>query len=155
MSNCTCIVDIDFNDAAEISTSTIRKARKSHECCECDREIIVGEHYEEATLLYDGSWDRYRTCLDCLSVRSAMFCGCWYYTHTWEELEESLRERWEELPPSSAMMALTPRAREMVCDMIEKIWEEETLKEETEGNPNSIRLDPRDQAENHLINTTD
>ena len=122
MSNCTCMVDMDVDDPSTVSTETIRKARKPHQCFECDRDIVVGERYEEATVLDDGEWDRYRTCLDCVSVRNAMFCGGWYYGRVWEDVRDSLREGWEEVPSSAIMMALTPRAREKGRARSDRSW---------------------------------
>lgn len=45
------------------------KARKLHRCIECTGSIEPGEVYEKFTGLWDGSWDTYRTCAECNTLR--------------------------------------------------------------------------------------
>lgn len=47
------------------------RARKEHKCCECLSVISPGEEYELFEGVYDGSFDRYRTCSICRNVREA------------------------------------------------------------------------------------
>lgn len=44
-------------------------ARKPHRCCECSRAIEPGETHEHATGIWEGRWEQYRTCADCVNVR--------------------------------------------------------------------------------------
>lgn len=55
-------------DAGEVKywTTTI-KVRKPHRCSGCGREIKSGETCEVQTQLYDGAWDRSRTCAECVA----------------------------------------------------------------------------------------
>jgi hypothetical protein len=46
----------------------MRQARKRHVCCECDRTIEPGERYELYTLLFEGKWEEFKTCLGCLRI---------------------------------------------------------------------------------------
>lgn len=66
--NCECYCE-DFDRPSVVST-TIRKARKPHKCCECDKEIHKGQRYQFISGLWDGEWDSYKTCLPCASIRN-------------------------------------------------------------------------------------
>ena len=47
------------------------RARKQHTCCECKRRIEKGQHYELVEGLWNGDcWSRYKTCLECVEMRS-------------------------------------------------------------------------------------
>ena len=47
-------------------------ARIPHTCCECGRTVQVGEIYENATGLWDGSWATYKTCEKCADIRESV-----------------------------------------------------------------------------------
>lgn len=47
-----------------------RKARKPHECCECNQEIKIGEKYQYCSGIWDGEPSSYKTCLSCLTLRN-------------------------------------------------------------------------------------
>ena len=71
---CDCSVDDGDYEEVRCSTVTIRKARKQHECCECQQPIVPGKKYEETTVInHDGYPDRFRTCLPCAAIR-AHYC---------------------------------------------------------------------------------
>lgn len=50
---------------ADVHTTTTRRARKSHRCCECDLAIESGERYAEHSGIHEGKPYRYRRCLSC------------------------------------------------------------------------------------------
>ena len=61
--------DIGDAESPKIYRNEIRKARKTHICCECGSVIEVGELYD----VFTGLWDRfmtYKTCLFCIQVRA-------------------------------------------------------------------------------------
>jgi hypothetical protein len=122
MSDCGCVY-IDVDETSETICQEIRKARKTHKCEECNREIIKGEKYEYLFSKYDGSTDVHKTCLDCLSIRKTFFCDGWYYGQLWEALFEHIRDMDGRIS-SSCLVDLTPRARERVCEQIEEVWED-------------------------------
>jgi len=118
---CSCIY-VDNYDQPEFIYEETRKARKEHNCCECGRIISRGEKYEHTT----GKWDRidtFKTCIDCLSIRNAFFCAGWGYTMIQSDLWEHLLEMNGDIS-GDCIAELTPGARDMVCDMIEEIWEQ-------------------------------
>jgi hypothetical protein len=121
MSGCSCVW-VDGYGENSIQDTDKRTARKPHKCCECDRQIDKGETYYYDTVLYDREWDHYKTCADCYSVRNAFFCDGWPYGDVWMALTEHLRDMRGEIPESKCMMSLTTKAREKVCEIIEKIW---------------------------------
>jgi hypothetical protein len=67
MITCDCSIDID--ERADFGSVEIRKARKSHYCCECGEEIKPGDKYEHASLFSDGMFSRYKTCIPCQRIR--------------------------------------------------------------------------------------
>lgn len=73
-----------FDDGADVADVTIRRARKSHRCEECRETIAVGQSYEHTSMLYEGTWERYRTCLPCAEIRNALSCdGSWVWGQLW------------------------------------------------------------------------
>jgi len=46
------------------------RARKQHDCCECDVPIKPGDVHEVVSGIWDGRPDRYRTCLGCVALRA-------------------------------------------------------------------------------------
>jgi len=107
-------------------------------CAECARDILAGESYDLRVYVDDRSrYDlekheyvahrcvvRHKTCLDCASVREALFCT-WHHGMLWEELDEEINSSGGTLFSSSCMRLLTPRARDLVCDSIQEYWESE------------------------------
>src|ERR1044071_2635216 len=77
-----------------------KRARDGYQCCECRRRIGHGDWYEEVGGLWDGTWDKFRTCLRCAARREAMtivhgrpaFGGLHEYISDWEDNGGSLRE---------------------------------------------------------------
>jgi len=130
---CACI-DVDVDGSPGFHSATMRIARKQHKCCECGRVIEPREKYEYVT----GKWARersvYKTCPDCLSVREAFMCGSYYYTQVWEYVNEHLVEMGGKIA-SDCLLSLTKRARELACDMIQEIWDEDDW--EKEGYPDA------------------
>ena len=63
-------MDTDYcpwcEERADVYVSTPRRAAREHTCCECAGMIKKGETHELISMLYDGRWDRYRTCPACL-----------------------------------------------------------------------------------------
>lgn len=53
----------------EISSETFPKARKVHRCCECRGTIQPGERYSCLSGLWDGRFEVYKTCLECIELR--------------------------------------------------------------------------------------
>lgn len=66
--SCYC----DDLDRPEFSKVTHPKARKPCRCCDCGREIAIGETYEHVT----GRWDNYfaifRSCESCEDLRESL-----------------------------------------------------------------------------------
>lgn len=74
----------------------MRRARKPHECGECDRFIFVGEPYEYATGLSVDSdtWYTNHTCAHCIAARSFLIKECNGYLM--QGVLEDLEEHWQE-----------------------------------------------------------
>lgn len=118
---CGCQVSVGCSgDQPEFCRETARKARKSHKCSECYREIAKHENYREVTGMWDGVFDRYRICCDCVSVYDELVCNA-CYGHLWDAVHENII-RENAVPGAECMIALTRVARDKICDMFEEYW---------------------------------
>lgn len=75
-------------------------ARKTHTCCECHGEIRIGETYERCSGIWDGEPMRFKTCLDCVAMRTELDDGEGFqFEGLWDAIVESgdavLRRRME------------------------------------------------------------
>lgn len=60
-----------MSEAPKAFKSVIRKARKSHKCCECRKDILKGEKYRYES----GIWDEpnsFKLCLNCHSIMTSV-----------------------------------------------------------------------------------
>lgn len=118
-----CAIEIDSDGIGpSVFTEKNPKARKSHTCYECRREIKPGEVYRNETGIWDGDPSTYKTCADCLSIRNVLFCG-FEYGRLWECLDEHVRESEGEVL-TEGVAKLTPNAQEALFTMIEQEWAE-------------------------------
>lgn len=122
MMECACIDNGKDGDGwAFEPTESWPSAKKNWKCGECRRVIPVGEKYYCHTGKWEGKFVVDRTCVDCRSVTLHLFCG-YTFGQVWDELTSHLYDTggeisWEKLAK------LTPTARGMVCDLIERVWE--------------------------------
>lgn len=125
MMECSCMVStcIDHEEAINVSLRHL-KAVEPIECGECGKAIEPGEEYvfESGYPYYEDSKDKlylFSTCMDCKSIRDHFFED-WTYGQVLEDLEEHLEQA--ETVQESCIARLTPRAREIVCEMVEDVW---------------------------------
>jgi hypothetical protein len=119
--NCSCVY-VDDYESPTFHQTKFPYARKEHKCGECGRTILKGEKYEYVSSMYDGYFGKYKTCLDCISVRKAFFCHGYLYEGVWEMLAEHICDLRGEIS-SDCLVPLTKPARERVCELIEEQWE--------------------------------
>lgn len=119
---CSCTIDIDHDCRSSWYRDATPRARKPYRCCECGRDIAVGEIYHYAVGMWDGRLDAYHTCADCESVRNNLFCG-WLFGSLWEDVTYHTADGGTF--SADCIAQLTPRAREVVCEAIEEQWREE------------------------------
>lgn len=82
---------IDDAEPCEFLHEVRRRAKKTHRCGECAREISAGEVYEVAV----GRWDDFnvhKTCAQCISARDWLMqeCNGWMYGGVAEDLIEHM-----------------------------------------------------------------
>lgn len=122
MMECSCNISMNDGECAEFASEKIVTARKTHLCCECRKKIQPGEKYEYVSGVWEGRFEHYKTCLDCVSMRKSFF-HIWVYTDVWESFKNEMDCcAWQ--VPESCMAKLTPGARAKVCEMIEQYWDE-------------------------------
>jgi hypothetical protein len=93
MSNACCCVPFNSDYEAVISSRRdIRKTRKPHKCCECNRTIPKGAPCRYETALFEDRWEEFRTCALCSAVRDdRLRCG-WSWGDLWDELRYCLED---------------------------------------------------------------
>lgn len=79
----------EADETADVYNETTRVARKEHKCCECREAIAPGVKYRHATMLFDGEWSGWRTCLMCIEIADHFSCGARVVGTLWEDLEEN------------------------------------------------------------------
>jgi len=117
---CSCKVEIypDGDDGPSLFKSEMITAKKAHKCTECRNQINSGEKYEKVDGVWDGSWDHFKTCQDCLSLRDEFFIAGYTFGWLWDDFfEDMCRDI-----PESCISNLTGTARDRVCDYVEKHW---------------------------------
>lgn len=120
---CSCNVASDVDECGlTFIEETLRCARKQHRCFECGRTISPKEVYEHARGMWDGSFSTYKTCIDCYSIRRAMFKNGWVYGWMWNDIHSFLEESGLS---EDCLITLTATARGKVCELIEKTWEDD------------------------------
>lgn len=119
--DCACVY-VGGYDGPNLYWVKMRIARKPNTCIECERTIEPGEKYEHDQSRYEDWWSSHVTCLDCKSIRDSFFCDGWLFGSMLDNLHEHIENMNGEIA-SECIVPLTPRAREMVCEMIEKAWE--------------------------------
>lgn len=122
MGECGCVY-VDVDGCMELSSTKYPVARKEHKCGECRKVIVPGEKYESVSGMYDGHFDTYKTCLDCVSMRDAFFCNGYHYTMIWEDFGEHLREMGGSID-ADCIAQVSGKARDRICDAVEEYWEE-------------------------------
>lgn len=124
MGHCSCVLSVveEFEPAAYSAISN-PTARKEHVCLECRRVIQPGETYERVVAVWDDQLQVVNTCLDCRSIIKEMFCEGVCYGAVWDDLHFHLEE--VGTISEDCLLALTPRARGMVCDLIQEGWEQQ------------------------------
>jgi len=64
------------------------KGRKDHRCSECLRTIEKGEQHTYVKGLWDGDFETFRTCGDCMSMTRELKVTCWCHGQLMDELDE-------------------------------------------------------------------
>lgn len=85
------------DELIEVLGSSIVKARKEHQCCECLDSILPGQKYENVRGIFEGEWVGYKTCQVCVNIRKSLFKEGWIYTQMWEDIGYSLLQPGEKL----------------------------------------------------------
>lgn len=122
MSSCGCIYVSDNGDSGVILTSRQQTANKEHKCCECSRVIARGEPYIVESGFWEGRAYRYKTCVDCISLREEFFCNGWIYGEVVAYVTYHVADVRGEIS-SECLDRLTPAARGFVVDLIDKEFE--------------------------------
>lgn len=71
-----------FYEACEV------KGRKEHKCSECLRAIAIGERHEYVKGLWEGDFDQFRTCSECVLLRESLKIDCFGHGQLMDELDD-------------------------------------------------------------------
>lgn len=118
---CACIDTGSDGDGWDFApTESYPVAKKNWKCGECRRVIPTGEKYYCHTGRWEGKFVVDRTCMDCRSIIEHLFCS-WTFGQVLEGLSDALYDMGGEISWEK-VAKLTPTARAMVCDLIERVW---------------------------------
>ncbi len=121
MTQCTCTINASEGDeCVNVIEHKLVRARKEYKCYECGRIIPRKEYYLRETLVWEG-FSKHQTCLDCFSLREHVLCD-FVFEHVREDIRQEILEGGKTVP-EVCMAALTPAAREWICELIETTWE--------------------------------
>lgn len=84
-----------------------RRARKGYRCEECRTAIAVGEKYEYLSGKFDGDFMTARTCLVCVEIRGAFYCGGFMIGTLWDDVREQMFPLWNEVTAIDCLARLT------------------------------------------------
>ena len=120
---CSCTVEVGDYDPCVTLKEGSPKARKDHKCNECGCLIPSGDQYLTYVGVFEGKFFIHKTCMDCKSIRDVFFSDGFIFEMLWENLHEYIDESNGEIP-ENCIAELTPKARNKVCELIEKTWED-------------------------------
>ena len=101
-----CVYMSYDSDDNEFYSESIRRARKSYQCCECRRTIVPGQPYQYVSAKSDGAvWSK-RTCPECAEIRRVFCCEGWVFGDLWKTVEESLFDMWKTTSPIECLARL-------------------------------------------------
>ena len=124
MKNCTCVYADYSDNLPDPFTSTKRRARKNHKCCECNRVIGPGEHYYYDSGKWDNEWLTFKMCLPCGEILDEFFCDGFAYQQMTADLYEHIQEVDGQIF-ENCLSALSVNAREIVCNLIDEYFANE------------------------------
>lgn len=104
-----CMV-ADYDGSAEFYSAVTRRAAKEHRCEECRDVIAVGEQYEYVSAKWDGDFTTLKTCLACVEIRKAFYCGGELHGNLWEDIAEQMFPYWNEVTAIDCLAKLTTDA---------------------------------------------
>jgi len=118
--SCSCI-SIETDGYPSFINFKIKVAKKLHKCGECHKEIKIGEKYEYVVGTWDGYFSTHKTCHTCLEIRNTFICGGFCFGEILEYLEEHIKDEKGHIS-EDCLAELTPKTREIICEIIEKYW---------------------------------
>ena len=65
-----CDCSVETEDSCQLCHTTQPMARKVYRCVECGDIIQPGQKYERMTILWEGIFERFNTCLVCAQIRN-------------------------------------------------------------------------------------
>jgi hypothetical protein len=81
-----CMID-DADPPTLYRSHDVQHSRKARKCEECNRPISVGEPYRSASMLYDGAWSTFDTCLHCMASQNWLIAQCGGFLHGGVDLD--------------------------------------------------------------------
>ncbi len=106
------------DECATVYNRRARVARKDHACFECEKTIPRGSKYEYVSMLFDGHWDDFKTCLPCSEIGDHFTCyedGVGRIVgQLWSDLQENFFPDMKAGGP--CMEGLSPAAKQKLID---------------------------------------
>ena len=125
--DCSCSIEYYHDDdcvPSNFTVSMITLQKLTKKCNECNCDILPGTTHERVIGVWDKIGKTFRTCPDCLSLRTNFYPEGFTISCVREGIEDFICESDGEIP-ESCLSSLTPIAREFVLKRIEDFWEHE------------------------------
>lgn len=110
-----CPLESSDGDGPSCYSSSTRKARKGHRCCECRETITPGTEYEYVSGIWDGRPESFKTCLSCVEIRNHFGCEGWIIGQLWDDLENNFFPDMKAGGP--CMEGLSPEAKARLFEL--------------------------------------
>lgn len=83
-----------YGESPEVFNVFERRALIEHTCTECARVIHKAETYEYTSGKWDGDWQTYKVCAQCVGARTwlEVICSSWVFGEVLSDLREHLFE---------------------------------------------------------------
>lgn len=95
--NDICIVPYDDCEVGAFWQSAVRRAAKDHRCDECGDVIHTGDRHEVVSGKWDGEFTTDRSCLTCVEIAAAFYCGPRILGQLWADIGEQVFPEWDEM----------------------------------------------------------
>lgn len=122
MNDCSCVYVMDY-DPPQLYNEKLAKAKEEHSCCECGKKIQPEDQYVYISGKWEGRFNVFKMCVVCKEIIDAFFCDGFLFEVVLDNLWEHIADMQGHID-SSCLASLSSEAREVVCDMIERYWEE-------------------------------
>lgn len=122
---CSCSASGNYDNDDQIGYHEKQiKAAKQHICPECGKTIEKGEEFVFCSIMMVEAISNRKMCLDCYDISEKFFSNGYIFGCIHDTLFSYLNDNWMNDLPSNCISKLRPRAKAIVCDMLQEFQKE-------------------------------